>query len=310
MGTGEKDQFLKLEIGQIACYLGKRPGPKTKALEEIDGTKYLLKKGRLDEDGLGSLIEKIRKTDEQAIVTFDVTKIWKAKGNRRFFEFLHTLKKEMEEQEFCILSSIYPEETDDTGKTEDADDNDTTDGIEADDVLELVKAHPLIVSGNEVVKNLYSITDPEEKVKVLKESVQGNTPGNGPTGRQREPDHKILVNAASDAILIATRTGRIIECNKRFLSITGLKREEIVGKHMVTLAKRLLKIKSLPTVLKNIKKAMSGEKIDYYELEYENKILDVGTTTHPSRTKRRQIQRKRTKIQEPGRSKHCRSICP
>ncbi|MFC2048592.1 PAS domain S-box protein [Elusimicrobiota bacterium] len=87
--------------------------------------------------------------------------------------------------------------------------------------------------------------------------------------------YKNIFNSISDGIITVSKTGKIIEVNTAFTKITGLKKEDVVGKRAPLLAKQLLSPKEIVKVLSKIPKFLAGEKIKNYEIEFNKKKLRI-----------------------------------
>jgi len=95
--------------------------------------------------------------------------------------------------------------------------------------------------------------------------------------QESEEQHKAIFEGAIDGIIYADRKGNIIEVNPAFTDITGIPREEVVGKNATSLAKKFAKHKNLPSLLRAINQMLRGVPIEPYELEINNKIIEIST---------------------------------
>jgi PAS domain S-box-containing protein len=97
-----------------------------------------------------------------------------------------------------------------------------------------------------------------------------------------EEELKAIFEGAVDGIVYADRRGYVIEVNPAFAEITGIPREQVVGKHGVNLAKQFAKPKDIPRLLRAISDVLRGKPVSLNELEINNKIVEIAT---PSLTK-------------------------
>lgn len=93
--------------------------------------------------------------------------------------------------------------------------------------------------------------------------------------RDREELYHNIINCAGDGIIFTDKKGTVIVVNNAFTEITGISKEYIVGKKAVNLIKEFVKPNNVPIMLKLIKKMFSGVPTESYELEYQNKILEI-----------------------------------
>jgi PAS domain S-box-containing protein len=95
--------------------------------------------------------------------------------------------------------------------------------------------------------------------------------------RESEEQHRAIFTSAVDGFIFADKKANIIEVNPAFTEITGIPRREVVGKSAFSLARRFAKPKDIPKLLKAIHQALKGEPMELYELEINNKIVEVST---------------------------------
>lgn len=89
--------------------------------------------------------------------------------------------------------------------------------------------------------------------------------------------HRVIFEGAVDGIIYADRTAKVIEVNPAFTQITGIPREKVVGKSAFSLIWRFAKPKDIPQLLKAVRQTVKGKSVGLYELEINNKIVEVGT---------------------------------
>ena len=86
-----------------------------------------------------------------------------------------------------------------------------------------------------------------------------------------------MFQGAGDGIVFADSKGRVQEINLAFKKITGLKDEEVIGKSAITLIKKLIEVKQIPSFLKLVQTALKGRDITVFELPYKRKVLEIST---------------------------------
>ena len=95
--------------------------------------------------------------------------------------------------------------------------------------------------------------------------------------RECEERHKVIFEGVGDGIIYANRRARVIEVNPAFTRITGIPREEIVGKSGFRLARRFAGPKDIPKLIQALRQVLKGEPIGLYEFEINNKIVEIST---------------------------------
>lgn len=75
-------------------------------------------------------------------------------------------------------------------------------------------------------------------------------------------------------IICINKIGKILDVNPVFCKIAELPRDEFVGKSAVVLIKKFLSAKHVPIMLKRLKKLLTGELNEPYELDYKGKIIE------------------------------------
>jgi PAS domain S-box-containing protein len=95
--------------------------------------------------------------------------------------------------------------------------------------------------------------------------------------QKSEEQHKTIFHGAVDGIIYADRKGNVIEVNPAFTAITGIPREEVIGKNATSLAKKFAKPKDLQHLLRAISQLLRGAPIELYELEINDKIVEIST---------------------------------
>lgn len=98
-----------------------------------------------------------------------------------------------------------------------------------------------------------------------------------PASQINNSEFKTFLEGTRDGILIVNKRLKVIDLNPAFLFITGLKKEQVIGKSGFFLAKKFGSKQALGVMLNNLKKMMLGKKIDEYEIPYMDKILSISS---------------------------------
>lgn len=83
-------------------------------------------------------------------------------------------------------------------------------------------------------------------------------------------------------LVYTDRKGVVLDANSTFYEITELKKEEVIGKNSIALAKKFLSFKDIPRVIAEVSKSMAGNDISF-ELNYKGKILEIYTKVSRNR---------------------------
>ena len=93
--------------------------------------------------------------------------------------------------------------------------------------------------------------------------------------KESEEKFRSIFEAATDGIVYVDKKTRILDVNPAFTTITGIAKEDVIGKTAFYLAKKFVGFKQLPDILKLIKAKLSNKSVTPIELEFNNKILEV-----------------------------------
>jgi len=99
--------------------------------------------------------------------------------------------------------------------------------------------------------------------------------------RKSEEKFISIFNSAADGIVYLDNKGNVIEANKMLTILTGIAREELIGKNAASLAKKFLTVKDIPRVLGSIKHFLSGNSVDHFELGFNNRVLEISIPREP-----------------------------
>ncbi len=84
-----------------------------------------------------------------------------------------------------------------------------------------------------------------------------------------------IFNSVADGIVYISKKGRVIDVNTAIHQMTAVPKEDIVGKHALDIARKFLSIKDLPILLKPITNMLAGKSIEPFELNFNNRILEI-----------------------------------
>lgn len=102
--------------------------------------------------------------------------------------------------------------------------------------------------------------------------------------RESQKKYYDIFEGASDGIIYSDKKGKILEINSKFTGITGIKRDEIIGKNAFVLAQKFVKINDIPRILKLIKENLTTNTAPTpIELNYNEKILEI--TAHSAKNR-------------------------
>lgn len=86
-----------------------------------------------------------------------------------------------------------------------------------------------------------------------------------------------IFKGANDGIICFDKGLRVLDVNPAFVEMTGISKDEIIGKSGFSLAKQFIGIKDLPRILNKLRKMFLDEPIELYELNFEDKVLGIST---------------------------------
>ena len=125
------------------------------------------------------------------------------------------------------------------------------------------------VYGSTAIKNAnshqllqYEIGERMQTEKLLKES------------RDR---YESIFDSTVDGIVYTDRKGNILSVNSAFIKITGMKKDELIGKNGITLIKQLSPTLNNLDNIKFIKSVLNGEVVNGFPVEFINKSLELFT---------------------------------
>lgn len=96
--------------------------------------------------------------------------------------------------------------------------------------------------------------------------------------RESEAKYAAIFKSATDGLIFLNKKGIVLDVNEALTRITGITRNQLIGKHANELARLFVKPKDIPRIFKHIVSFFAGNVIPPYELEYKNKILEIQAT--------------------------------
>ncbi len=96
--------------------------------------------------------------------------------------------------------------------------------------------------------------------------------------RENEAKFREIFEFAGEGIIYVSPQGQILEVNQSLLKIVNLDYKEVVGLNVTKLAKKLLRLQDSKWILPLVTKALSGKKIKNFEIEFRNRILEIGAS--------------------------------
>ena len=89
--------------------------------------------------------------------------------------------------------------------------------------------------------------------------------------------YESIFNGTVDGIVYSNWKGNILSVNSAFTKLTGIKKDDLIGKNGIQLAKQLLPKKSMAKNLKFIKTVLKGNAVRGFPIEYNNRSLEIST---------------------------------
>ncbi|MFC1550919.1 PAS domain S-box protein, partial [Candidatus Neomarinimicrobiota bacterium] len=87
--------------------------------------------------------------------------------------------------------------------------------------------------------------------------------------------YEAIFEGVADGIVYANRKGKILAVNTGFENITGLSKENWIGKNGLDLARKYIPINKLPKLMSQIKPALKGEALKNIIFEYNDQLLEI-----------------------------------
>ena len=113
--------------------------------------------------------------------------------------------------------------------------------------------------------------DPEIKPTALTEQAQTEI-----TQLQRLVDrYEQVLNSASEGIIYVSRAGTVLNANQKLHEIAKIPANKLIGKNVLSLIKQHIQPKHAKTIIKLVKAALAGKQIKTFELNYQDRILEI-----------------------------------
>ncbi|MCF8229315.1 MAG: PAS domain S-box protein [Bacteroidales bacterium] len=98
-----------------------------------------------------------------------------------------------------------------------------------------------------------------------------------------EKKFRQFFESAGDAIIITGAKTRVVDVNPAFTEITGISRDDMIGKTGFDLARKFAGKASLPVLWKALKNLTLGKSIEKFEINFKGKILEISTAIRRNR---------------------------
>ncbi|MFQ5435840.1 MAG: PAS domain S-box protein, partial [Anaerolineae bacterium] len=96
--------------------------------------------------------------------------------------------------------------------------------------------------------------------------------------RDSEEKYRSIFEGANDGIIHVDKSLKVLNANPAFTEITDIAKEAVIGKSGFMLAKKFVNIKQLPQILNIMKDIRSNKSVNAYELNYQDKILEISAS--------------------------------
>ncbi len=93
----------------------------------------------------------------------------------------------------------------------------------------------------------------------------------------KDKNFQSIFERATESIVLADNKLKIINVNPAFCNLTGLLKEDIIGKSGLRLAKDFVSPISRSSVIKILKDVFAGKSVTKFEVEYRNKLIEVSS---------------------------------
>ncbi len=87
--------------------------------------------------------------------------------------------------------------------------------------------------------------------------------------------YKIVFESADDGILIINYRAIILDANPKFVRITDVPKEKLIGQSIFNLAKGFITKKQIPHIIKLFKKFIRKEPVERYTIEHQSRVYEV-----------------------------------
>ena len=93
--------------------------------------------------------------------------------------------------------------------------------------------------------------------------------------RQSEGRFKDIFQTVDEGIVYASLTGNIIDVNDALVHISGIPREELIGRNVISLLHKLLTIKEAARIAPIVTRAIKEHVMTLFQMEYHNNVLEI-----------------------------------
>ncbi len=96
--------------------------------------------------------------------------------------------------------------------------------------------------------------------------------------KESEEKFRSIFDNVSEGLIYADLKGSIIEVNNELCNIVDIEKDELIGKKAPTLAKKILHVKMIDPVVQKIGQLLKGKPIEPFEIEYNERILEINAS--------------------------------
>lgn len=93
--------------------------------------------------------------------------------------------------------------------------------------------------------------------------------------RDSEAKFSAIIQSITEGIIYVDRKGKILHVNNSLSDITGIDESNLIGDNALKVAAKFLSPKILPWITKNVKNVLSGKGMEPFEIEFNNRILEI-----------------------------------
>ena len=84
-----------------------------------------------------------------------------------------------------------------------------------------------------------------------------------------------MLYSASKGIIYISRAGMVLNANQKLHEITKIPADKLIGNNVLTLIKHHIQPKQAKKIIKLVKAALAGKQIKTFELNYQDRILEI-----------------------------------
>ncbi|MCK5839691.1 MAG: PAS domain S-box protein [Bacteroidales bacterium] len=132
------------------------------------------------------------------------------------------------------------------------------------------------------VNVMLRIKSAEDKLRAEKGDLDQKVTERTKELRESEEKYRSIFEGAHDGILHIDKAVRVLNVNPAFTEITGLSIETVVGKSGFDLSKKFVESKHFPRILNIIKSVILKKQVGPYEINYQDKILEISVRKQES----------------------------